>query len=135
MANNRKLTEKQLRFVEEYLGCYNASEACRRAGYSHKTAHVQGHDLLRNPKIQEEISRKQEEISRRLDISKEGLLKELQYLLAQAQLKGATTNALEIIKQIAKMTGHDGVTQIDITSGGKTFNFNYIIPKEDDKKE
>ena len=130
MKNN--LTEKQLRFVEEYLGCYNATQAALRAGYSPKSAYSQGNRLLKHDEIKEEISRKQEEISRRLDISKEGLLRELQYLLAQAQLKGATTNALEIIKQIAKMTGHDGVTKVDITSGGKSFTFNYIVPEEDE---
>ena len=37
-----KLTEKQQRFVEEYLVDLNATQAAIRAGYSVKTADVQG---------------------------------------------------------------------------------------------
>ena len=32
---NRELTDKQRVFVEEYLRCWNATEAARRAGYQH----------------------------------------------------------------------------------------------------
>lgn len=43
-----KLTEKQQRFVEEYLVDLNATQAAIRAGYSVKTADVQGSRMLRN---------------------------------------------------------------------------------------
>jgi len=33
------MTKMQLRFIEEYLDCLNATEAARRAGYSPRTAH------------------------------------------------------------------------------------------------
>jgi phage terminase small subunit len=46
------LTNKQRVFMEEYLRCWNASEAARRAGYAHP--HVQGPRLLANVSIQEE---------------------------------------------------------------------------------
>ena len=38
MAKTAKLTEKQQRFVEEYLIDLNATQAAIRAGYSAKTA-------------------------------------------------------------------------------------------------
>jgi phage terminase small subunit len=50
-----RLSNKQLAFVEEYLCCWNATEAARRAGYSEHTAHVQGSRLLSNAKVQEYI--------------------------------------------------------------------------------
>lgn len=41
------LTEKQARFVAEYLVDLNATEAARRAGYSEKTAYAIGFENLR----------------------------------------------------------------------------------------
>lgn len=49
------LNRKQRVFVDEYLKCWNASEAARRAGYSEKTAGSQGYDLLKKPEIAAEI--------------------------------------------------------------------------------
>lgn len=45
------LTNKQCVFVEEYLQCWNASEAARRAGYSEKGIDVTAHHLLVNTSI------------------------------------------------------------------------------------
>jgi len=47
----KKLTAKQARFVEEYLIDLNATQAAIRAGYSEKTADVQGCKLLRLGKV------------------------------------------------------------------------------------
>lgn len=47
------LSNKQRVFIEEYLKCWNAAEAARRAGYSH--ANVQGARLLANVSISGEI--------------------------------------------------------------------------------
>lgn len=45
------LNIRQSRFVAEYIKTGNATQSAIAAGYSPKTAHVQGHDLLRNPKL------------------------------------------------------------------------------------
>lgn len=55
------LTRKQQIFVLEYLNCWNASEAARRAGYSPKTANEQGARLLANASVASEISHEIEE--------------------------------------------------------------------------
>lgn len=47
----KPLTRKQRVFVAEYIQCWNASEAARRAGYSEKTAYAIGSELLRKPEI------------------------------------------------------------------------------------
>lgn len=54
------LTNKRRVFVEEYLKCWNASEAARRAGY--KKARTQGSFLLTIVDIQVEIHRRIDEI-------------------------------------------------------------------------
>lgn len=46
-----KLNPKQERFVAEYPIDLNATQAAIRAGYSPKTAHVQGCNLLKHPKV------------------------------------------------------------------------------------
>lgn len=53
------LTKKRRVFVEEYLKCWNASEAARQAGYAHPGS--QGHRLLKNVEIEAEIQRRIEE--------------------------------------------------------------------------
>jgi hypothetical protein len=50
------LTKQQEIFVSEYLACWNAAEAARRAGYSTRTAKAQGLNLLKTPKIAERIA-------------------------------------------------------------------------------
>lgn len=52
---------RQKLFVEEYLRCWNASEAARRAGYSPRSAASIGWENLRKPEIKQEIDRRIEE--------------------------------------------------------------------------
>lgn len=52
-----QLTEKQKLFCLYYIKTYNATMSAIKAGYSKDSAHVQGHDNLRNPKIVQEIKR------------------------------------------------------------------------------
>ena len=72
-----KLTAKQIRFVDEYLVDFNATQAAIRAGYKAKTAHVIGAENLRKPKIAEEIARRQKDLQRRTEISQDCVVKEL----------------------------------------------------------
>lgn len=53
------LTDKQQRFVEEYLIDLNATQAAIRAGYSEKTAYSVGHENLKKPEIQKAIQEAQ----------------------------------------------------------------------------
>ena len=53
----KALNPKQERFVVEYLVDLNATQAAIRAGYSPKTAGVQGFDLLKKPEIAAAIER------------------------------------------------------------------------------
>ena len=55
MAKRSQLNAKQAAFVREYLKDFNAKQACIRAGYSAKTAEVNGPRLLRNARVQAAI--------------------------------------------------------------------------------
>lgn len=72
-----KLTPKQMRFVDEYMVDFNATQAAIRAGYKAKTAHVIGAENLRKPKIAEEIARRQKDLQRRTEVSQDRVVKEL----------------------------------------------------------
>ncbi|MGR9076247.1 terminase small subunit [Rhizobium leguminosarum] len=71
------LSEKQKRFVAEYLIDLNATQAAIRAGYSAKTAQQQGSRLLSNVVVQEELARQQSKVAERLEITKERIVDEL----------------------------------------------------------
>jgi len=49
------LTNKQKAFINEYLQCWNATEAAKRAGYSEKTAYSIGQRLLKDVEVAKEI--------------------------------------------------------------------------------
>lgn len=51
------LTDKQRRFCQEYVQCWNATQAALRAGYSERTARSIGSENLTKPDIQAEIKR------------------------------------------------------------------------------
>ncbi len=91
------LTEKQQRFVDEYLIDLNATQAAIRAGYSVKTADVQGSRMLGNVKVQQAISEAMAERSRRTGINQERILIELARIAllnpkALVNLEDATVN-------------------------------------------
>jgi phage terminase small subunit len=56
------LSNKQRVFVEEYLRCWNATEAALRAGYSPKTAYSIGSENLKKPEIEAAIQARIEEL-------------------------------------------------------------------------
>lgn len=56
------LTRKQQIFIDEYLKCWNATEAARRAGYSERSAYSQGWENLRKPEIQSAIQARLDEV-------------------------------------------------------------------------
>jgi phage terminase small subunit len=71
-----ELTDKQRRFIAEYLVDSNATQAAIRAGFSRKTAHVQGPRLLGKVSVRAEVDRRQKAIERRLEVSAQAVLGE-----------------------------------------------------------
>lgn len=58
----RPLTDRQERFVVEYLATANGAEAARRAGYSERTAKQMANQNLTLPYLKEAITQKREQI-------------------------------------------------------------------------
>lgn len=72
-----KLTDKQKKFVDEYLIDLNATQAAIRAGYSAKTAFTIGNENLRKPYIQACIQKRQSKLQESTEITQERVLMEL----------------------------------------------------------
>ena len=74
--NGNGLSAKQLAFVSEYLKDLNATKAAIRAGYSPKTAHAQGSDLLRKPELAAAIQEGQQDAAARNEVTVDRIVQE-----------------------------------------------------------
>lgn len=72
-----KLTDKQQKFIEEYLIDLNATQAAIRAGYSVQTAKEIGSENLTKPNIQNAIAKAMAERSKRIGINQDRVVLEL----------------------------------------------------------
>lgn len=70
------LTEKQRRFIDEYLIDLNATQAAIRAGYSAKRASELGYQLLQKTTVSEAIAEAMAERSKRTGVSQDRVIRE-----------------------------------------------------------
>ena len=77
MGREETLTDKQLKFCNEYLIDFNGKQAAIRAGYAEKTADITASKLLRVSKVKEYLDSRKKEIVKASDISIQKVLNEL----------------------------------------------------------
>lgn len=73
----RPLTQKELRFIDEYMIDLNATQAAIRAGYSKKTANEIGYENMIKPRIRNIIRQKQLHRQVNSSITADMIIKEL----------------------------------------------------------
>lgn len=73
----KKLTERQKRFADEYLIDLNATQAAVRAGYSVNTAEQTASRLLTYVKVQDYIQRSMKERQKRTEMTQDMIIDEL----------------------------------------------------------
>ena len=119
-----KLTEKQKRFVEEYLIDLNATQAVIRAGYSTKRASEQGYQLLQKDTVKEAIDIAIAERANRTHISQDRVLQEIALI--------AFSNGSDFAKVVSKTEiDEDGnIVHDPITGEPKTFFDIELVPTE-----
>lgn len=99
------LNHKQLQFVEEYCLDQNATQAAIRAGYSAKTAQVQGSRLLSNVMVLRAVKDRYQEHRNRSNVSIDSLTDQLGKMRLLA-LKTANPSAgVAAVMAIAKLHG------------------------------
>lgn len=72
-----KLTNKQQRFIEEYLIDLNGTQAAIRAGYSPNSAKEIASENLSKPNIRARIDERMAELSKRTGVNQERIIREL----------------------------------------------------------
>ncbi len=102
-----KLTDKQKRFIEEYLVDLNATQAAIRAGYSVKTADVQGAQNL--VKLKVFIQEAQNKRSERVQISQDEVIRRLLENADIASGKKPTTITIPSKNENGEVIGNDVV--------------------------
>lgn len=115
MSNSKKLTDKQARFVEEYLIDTNATQAAIRAGYSAKTARSQGQRLLTNVDIARVIKKAQSAISERNLVTQDDVIRGL---LTEAEWMGEGSSHSARVQAWSQLGKHLGMftDKVDHTS-------------------
>ena len=138
-----KLTDKQNRFVEEYLVDLNATQAAIRAGYSEQTGYSIGQRLLKKVEVQEAIQQAQNKRSERTQINQDEVIRLLIENVDISMGKKATVITIPSKSENGEVMGNDvaqfvyepsaankalellgkhlGIFKdgVDITSGGK----------------
>lgn len=124
-----KLTDKQSKFVQEYLIDLNATQAAIRAGYSENTAQVIGSENLSKPIISNAISNARKEHAERCAVTIESLTKELYEAAGMAKELSDPSTLRACIMSVAKIHGLEVNKNEHTGEGGSpikianTFNF------------
>jgi len=100
------MNNKQQRFVDEYLIDLNATQAATRAGYSAKTAYVQGPRLLENVGVTAAIRAAQAEHREHTKVTIESLTEKLRAAYDVAEKNGQAASMVQASMGLAKLHGY-----------------------------
>lgn len=90
MPRTQKLSDKQQRFIEEYLVDLNATAAARRAGYSERNADKIGPELLGKTRVAAAIQALRTKLTEKAEISALAVLNELRRIAFSDMRKFST---------------------------------------------
>ena len=115
----KKLTDRQERFVIEYLACANGAEAARAAGYSERTARQMANENLTKPYIVSAIEAKRSELMADKEDKVAWLIGKLE---AEATAEGNTDSTrVRALELLLKVHGGFAPEKPEITSFDGTF--------------
>lgn len=133
----KKLTHKQARFVEEYLIDLNATQAARRAGYSAKTAGQMGERLLKKVEIKQAIDRAIKKRCEATERTAKDVVRDIEKLKDEAWKDGDLKTALKALELEGKHRGAF-TERLDHTSSDGTMSLmptniivNFVDPEEE----
>ncbi|WP_260360327.1 terminase small subunit [Limosilactobacillus fermentum] len=94
----QRLTQKQQRFVDEYIISGNATQAAIKAGYSKKTAKQMGTENLAKPIIKAELDRRNAEIQSAKTMDMQEVMERLAAMGRGETTEETVTNKGEVIE-------------------------------------
>lgn len=99
-------TDKQKRFVDEYIKDSNGTQAAIRAGFAPRAASRTASDLLKNPDVRAAVDARMNKIAEKVDITAEKVLKDIEDIRTSASTAndyGAALRASELQGKYLKM--------------------------------
>ena len=97
----KKLTQKQQRFVDEYIISGNATQSYRKAGYSAKSDNVawsEASKLLRNPKVKAELKKRNDEIKSQKTMDMQEVMERLAAIARGETVEQQVTNKGTVVE-------------------------------------
>ena len=95
----KNLTQRQIRFVQDFMKSNNVTQAAIRSGYSKKTASVQGSRLLTNVKVAEYV----DAINERLESDKIADIQEVMEYLTSV-MRGDAKDQFDLDASLSERT-------------------------------
>lgn len=110
------LSDKQKRFVEEYLVDLNATQAAIRAGYSRKTASEIGYQNMSRPEIADAVAAAMQARSERTGITADRVVQELALIgFARMRTYMRTTSAGDPYLDLSAVTDEQSAALAEVT--------------------
>ena len=94
----KKLTQKQQRFVDEYIISGNATQAAIKAGYSKKTARFVGAENLTKPNIKDELEKRNAEIKSQKTMDMQEVMERLAAIARGETVEQQVTNKGTVVE-------------------------------------
>ncbi|MDF4185947.1 terminase small subunit [Ligilactobacillus salivarius] len=94
----QKLTQKQQRFVDEYIISGNATQAAIKAGYSKKTARFVGAENLTKPNIKVELEKRNDEIKSQKTMDMQEVMERLAAIARGETVEQQVTNKGRVVE-------------------------------------
>ena len=132
VTESRALTERQRRFVLEYMASGNGADAARRAGYSQRCAKEQASENLTKPNVKIEIDRRTAEMSKETVDRRSLWIDELE-LLAKGSDKDS--DRLRAIEALFKAEGWLAPEKQEVTQFSSTFLADLDLEQEEKPNE
>lgn len=123
----KHLNQRQIRFVQNYMKTNNITHSAMDAGYSKKTAHVQGCNLLKNPKISAYI----EAINERIESAKIADIEEVMEYLTSV-MRGEKKDQFDLEASLSDRTRAAGELAKRLDVKAKTVNVDMAVSILDD---
>ena len=126
----KQLTQRQIRFVQEFMKSNNVTQAAIHAGYSKKTASVQGSRLLTNVKVAEYV----DAINERLESDKIADIQEVMEYLTSV-MRGEAKDQFDLDASLSERTraASELAKRLDVRA--KTLNIEGVVNIIDDIPE
>ena len=123
----KHLNQRQIRFVQNYMKTNNITHSAIDAGYSPKTAHVQGCNLLKNTKVSEYINA----INERIESDKIADIQEVMEYLTSV-MRGEAKDQFDLDASLSERTraASELAKRLDVRA--KTLNIEGVVNIIDD---